>query len=160
MPLQRGLQLPVAALRLGRQLATLRNLDCLSGLVTRALGHILDLLNHIIALEDLTKHNVAAIEPAAYNKLATAIKQITTQHIRSDRSGDEELGPVGILAGVGHACSTTLVEPPATALECGLHTQEPLAGVSDLEVLVRELGAVDRLSAGACHRELGFLGPG
>lgn len=47
-----------------------------------------------------------------------------------DDGGDEELGAVGVLAAVGHA-------------------QKTLAGVLELEVLVRELGAVDGLAASA-----------
>ena len=47
-----------------------------------------------------------------------------------DDGGDEELGAVGVLAAVGHA-------------------QETLAGVLELEVLVRELGAVDGLATSA-----------
>ena len=47
-----------------------------------------------------------------------------------DDGGDEELGAVGVLAAVGHA-------------------QETLASVLELEVLIRELGAVDGLAAGA-----------
>ena len=47
------------------QLATLDNLDCLLGLVSRLGLGILDLLNDVVALEDLTEDDVAAIEPSA-----------------------------------------------------------------------------------------------
>lgn len=53
---------------LNLQLSTLRNLDHLLGLVATALGHILDRLDDLVALQDLTEDDVAAIKPT---KLAT-----------------------------------------------------------------------------------------
>lgn len=47
------------------QLATLCNLDRLTGLVSLSLGHILDLFDYIVAFEDLSKNDVLAVEPAA-----------------------------------------------------------------------------------------------
>ena len=55
-----------------------------------------------------------------------------------DGGGDEELGAVGVLAAVGHA-------------------HETLAGVLELEVLIGELGTVDRLAASSISfREITF----
>jgi len=45
------------------QLATLDNLDSLDRLITRLGLDILDLLHDIVALEDLAKHDVTAVEP-------------------------------------------------------------------------------------------------
>ena len=45
------------------ELSALRNLDRLGGSVTTTLGDVLDLLDDIVALKDLAKHNVTAIEP-------------------------------------------------------------------------------------------------
>ena len=56
------------------ELAALGDLDRLDRLVARALGQILDLLHNLVSLQDLTEHDVAAVEPAG------------------DDSGDEELG--------------------------------------------------------------------
>jgi len=68
------------------ELAALGDLDRLGRLVARALGHVLDLVDDLEALEDLAEDNVLAVEPGG------------------DGGGDEELGAVGVLAGVGHAC--------------------------------------------------------
>jgi hypothetical protein len=65
-----------------RKLAAVSDLDHLHGLVAGALGHVLDLVDDLVALEDFAEDNVAAIEPA------------------SDDGGDEELGTVGVLARV------------------------------------------------------------
>ena len=56
---------------------------------------------------------------------------------RGDDGGDEELRAVGVGAGVGHGEEERLV-------------------VGELEVLVGELLAVDRLAAGALERKLVF----
>jgi len=63
----------------------LRDLDRLDWLVALALGNILNLVDNLVAFEDFSKHNVAAIEPAG------------------DDSGDEELTPIGVFSAVGHA---------------------------------------------------------
>jgi hypothetical protein len=68
------------------KLAALDDLDRLLWLVARVLGHVLDLLDDLVALEHLAEDDVLAIQP------------------RGDGGGDEELGAVGVLAGVGHAC--------------------------------------------------------
>jgi hypothetical protein len=68
------------------ELAALGDLDCLGRLVARGLGHILDLVDDLKALEHLAEDNVLAVEPGG------------------DGGGDEELGAVGIFSGVGHAC--------------------------------------------------------
>lgn len=65
-----------------RKLSTVGDLDHLHGLVAGALGHVLDLVDDLVALEDFTEHNVAAIEPAGND------------------GGDKELGAVGVLARV------------------------------------------------------------
>jgi hypothetical protein len=72
------------------QLAALDNLDGLHRLVARALGHILDLVDDIVALKDLSKDDMSPVEPA------------------SDDGGDEELRAIGVFAGVGHAEKTGL----------------------------------------------------
>ena len=46
------------------QLAALGDLDSLGWLVTRLCLDVLDLLNNIVALENLAKDNVATVEPA------------------------------------------------------------------------------------------------
>jgi hypothetical protein len=85
------------------QFAALGDLDRLRRLVSWALGHILNGIDDLVALEDLAENDVAAIEP------------------RGNDGRDEELGAVGIwawvskrlvaylsslhtLSGVGHAC--------------------------------------------------------
>jgi hypothetical protein len=89
-----------------------------------ALGD-LDSLGRLIArsLGDVLDlgDNLVALEDLAEDDVA-AIEPA------GDGGGDEELGAVGVLAAVGHA-------------------HETLAGVLELEVLIRELGAVDRLAA-------------
>ena len=45
------------------ELSTLCNLDRIRGPVTTTLGDVLDLLDDVVALKDLAKHNVTAIEP-------------------------------------------------------------------------------------------------
>lgn len=54
-------------------------------LVASALGHILDLVDNVVALENLAEDDMATIEPGG------------------DDGGDEELTAVGVLARVGHA---------------------------------------------------------
>ncbi|KAK6539314.1 hypothetical protein TWF694_009548 [Orbilia ellipsospora] len=66
----------------------------------------------IHTINNLAEDDVSAIEPAG------------------DNSGNEKLGTVGVLAGIGHAQQTWL-------------------GVLDLEVLIGELLAVDGLATGA-----------
>ena len=45
------------------ELAALDNLDRLDGLVTASSLEVLDLVDNVVALEDLTKDDVSAIEP-------------------------------------------------------------------------------------------------
>jgi hypothetical protein len=68
------------------KLAALGDLDCLGRLVARGLGHVLDLVDDLEALEDLTEDDVLAVEPGG------------------NGGGDEELGAVRVFSGVGHAC--------------------------------------------------------
>tara|TARA_R110002003_G_scaffold384_4_gene19291 strand:+ start:27020 stop:27292 length:273 start_codon:yes stop_codon:yes gene_type:complete len=69
-----GLEFSVYTFLGDLELAALGDLDRLDRLVARALGQILDLLHNLVSLQDLTEHDVAAVEPAG------------------DDSGDEELG--------------------------------------------------------------------
>ena len=46
------------------QLATADDLDRLLGLVSRLCLHVLDLLNDVVALEDLAEDNVLSIKPS------------------------------------------------------------------------------------------------
>lgn len=62
------------------ELAALGNLDWLHGLVTATLGHILNLLDNVVAFEDFPKDNVLAIKPTGND------------------GGDEELTPVRVLS--------------------------------------------------------------
>ena len=59
-----GLEFRVNTFRWDLELSALGNLDCLDGLIAGALGHVLNLLNDVIALEDFAKDDVAAVEPA------------------------------------------------------------------------------------------------
>ena len=52
------------------ELAALGDLDLLAGLVAGALGAVLDLLDDVVALEDLAEDDVAAVEPAGGVELA------------------------------------------------------------------------------------------
>lgn len=51
------------------ELSTLHDLDCLRGLVATALGHVLDLVDNVIALEHFAEHDVATIEPSRIGPL-------------------------------------------------------------------------------------------
>jgi hypothetical protein len=62
------------------ELSALGNLDRLDRLVASALGHVLNLVDNLVALKNLAKDDVAAIEPAG------------------DDGGNEELGTVGVFA--------------------------------------------------------------
>mmetsp|Transcript_11518 Transcript_11518/g.29170 ORF Transcript_11518/g.29170 Transcript_11518/m.29170 type:complete len:241 (+) Transcript_11518:18-740(+) len=75
-------------------------------------AHPLHLLDHVHSFEHLAQHHVLAVE------------------VRGGRRRDEELRPVGVGSGVGHA-------------------QRAGPGVLAAEVLVLESLAVDRLAAGA-----------
>ena len=46
------------------QLATLCNLDRLTGLVSLSLGNILNFFDYIVAFEDLSKNDMLAVKPA------------------------------------------------------------------------------------------------
>jgi hypothetical protein len=80
LPASTGLEFCVNTFRWHLELSALGDLDRLDGLVARGLGHLLDLLDDIVAVEDLTEDDVAAVEPAG------------------DDGGDEELGAVGVLS--------------------------------------------------------------
>lgn len=67
------------------QLARLGDLDIVIGLVPAVLGHVLDLVDYVVAFDDLAEDDVAPVEPGG------------------DGGRDEELGAVGIGAGVSHA---------------------------------------------------------
>ena len=153
-------------------LSSLSDLDHLRGLVA-GLGHVLDLVDDLVALEDLAEYDVASIEPAG------------------DDGGNEELRAVGVLArvrllmllvkswsmtttnservqGLQNACRgvsmpavsehsrwfvqspTQLVSPTCVPGREGCathHGEKALLGVLELEVLIWELLAVDGLAA-------------
>lgn len=67
------------------QLSTLHDLDCLRRLVSWALWHVFNLLNHVVPLQHFTKDYVPVIQP------------------RRDDGRDEELGAVGVFSRVRHA---------------------------------------------------------
>lgn len=46
-------------------LSTFDDLDCLRRLVARTLGNIFDLFDDLVALKNLTKNNMATIEPTS-----------------------------------------------------------------------------------------------
>lgn len=120
----------VLGLGLQLKLAALDNLHSGLRLVARHLGNVLDLVDDVVALKDLAEDDVPAIEPGC------------------DGGGNEELGAVGVLAGVGHAWRLVSSRRSFDERLIRLHTEETLASVADLEVLILELVAVDRLSAG------------
>lgn len=68
------------------KLAALGDLDSILRLVAGVLGDVLDLVHDVVAFEDFAEDDVPAVEPGG------------------DGGRDEELGAVGVLAGVGHAC--------------------------------------------------------
>lgn len=105
--------------------------DGLNGAVAGALLNVLDGVNNVHALEDVAEDNVAAVEPAGLD------------------SADEELGAVRVLAGVGHRWERLEAN---TGQPIELLTENTGAGVLQLEVLVGELVAVDRLAATAIAR--------
>lgn len=67
-------------LRLSLELATLHNLHYLLGLVTGALGHVLDGLNNLVAFKDLAEHDVTAVQPTVRGSLASYLVSV---HARS-----------------------------------------------------------------------------
>lgn len=86
------------------QFTTLDNLDLLSGSVIAALGNILNLLDDIVALKDFAKDNVHSIEPAEKTYVSARFRpKLNVEYLRSGNSGNEELGSVGVPAGIGHA---------------------------------------------------------
>jgi hypothetical protein len=93
------------------ELPAVCDLDHLGG-GAAAGAHLLDGLDDVHALDDLSEDNVLAVEP------------------RGGHGADEELGAVGVGAGVGHG-------------------EHPGARVLADELLVGELLAVDGLAAGA-----------
>ena len=119
-------------------LSTLDDLDGLGRLITGALGHVLDLLDDVVAFEYLAEDYVASVEP------------------RGDGGGDKELAAVGVLARIGHACGTS-----GPLLQCCVRcrrTECALLAVLQLEVLVWELRAVNALAACAiAFREVATL---
>lgn len=99
---------------LAGKLAAVHDGHVLDGLVGLGL-HILDLANYVLAVDDLTEHDVLAIK------------------VGSGNGGDEELTAVGAGAGVGHG-------------------EQEGAVMLEVEILVGELFAVNRLAAGAVER--------
>jgi hypothetical protein len=108
------------------QLSALNNLDLIQRLVAGLGGALLDLLYDIVSLEHLAEDDVTAIEPAVevgqYDSVWLAAQKRV--YLRGNDSGDEELGAVCVLAGVGHGKQTRLC-------------------VLELEVLVGEAITID-----------------
>jgi hypothetical protein len=109
------------------ELSALGNLDGLDGLVAGTLGHVLNLVDDLVALKDLAEDDVAAIEPAG------------------DDGGNEELAPIGVL--ILTISSWVVVAWRIPYLSAVGHAEKTLAGVLQLEVLIWELCAVDGLAA-------------
>lgn len=84
------------------ELSTLHDLDGLNGLVTTTLGHVLDLVHNVVALQHFAEHDVAAIEPSNTVNILHSVDP--RRYSRGNSGGDKELRAVGILAGIGHAC--------------------------------------------------------
>lgn len=71
--IREGLELHMDTFSRDLQLAALSDLDRLGGLVAgRGLG-VLDLLDNVVALEDLAEDNVTAVEPPATTALAQSL---------------------------------------------------------------------------------------
>ena len=111
------------------QLSRFGDLDRLLRLVSGRLGYVLHLLNDIIAFQDLSEYNMLSIQPAAYRSLAM-FHIFDKNHSRGDCSCDEELRAIGVLARIRHTEHTSLT-------------------VLQLEVLIRELLAINRFPTGA-----------
>ena len=94
-----------------RQLTAVRDHDWLGGLA-RLRSHGLNLLHYVHAICDCSKDHVLAIQPPSLH------------------GAQEELGAVGVWAGVGHG-------------------QNAWAGVLQSEVLICKLGTIDGLAASA-----------
>jgi len=107
------------------ELSTLNNLDIAFWLISRCLGNLLDLLNNLVALEDLAEDNVFAIE------------------MTWSRGGDEELRSIGILSCIGHTEKTNL-----GVLELEVLIWELLAidGLSTSAIALCEITALDHES--------------
>ena len=108
------------------ELARLGDLDRRERLVARRLGRILDLLNNVVAFDNLAEDDVTAVEPAA---IWTCVRGIACGNIqghdsRSFLHSDEELRAIGVGSGVRHA-------------------EETLFGVLELEVFVWELDTIN-----------------
>jgi hypothetical protein len=72
---------------------------------------VLNLLHDIVAFEDFTEDDVAAIKPAV--RIRTSLDTHSAEETLNgpcDNSSDEELGSVGVLSGVGHAYAISLME--------------------------------------------------
>lgn len=66
-------------LRRGVQLATLDNLDLLNGPIIGAGFRILDLLNNVVALQDLAKDNMTTIKPTGVRESGSCIHNAKIQ---------------------------------------------------------------------------------
>jgi len=101
----------------------------LDGLVAGLRLDVFNLLDNVVALEDLAEDDVATVEPPA-KKPGSALcsdalfPEAVGSYLRGDGGGDEELRAIGIFAGVGHGKSALL-------------------GVLELEVLIGKLFTVD-----------------
>lgn len=57
------------------ELPALDDLDRLYRFVRTALGHVLDLVNNVVALQDFTEHDVTTIEPPGNSQYANLVIQ-------------------------------------------------------------------------------------
>jgi len=62
------------------QLTTLHDLDGLRRFVAGALGHILDLLDDVVAFKHFTKDNMTAIEPAVTESVSRCTRPSRSSH--------------------------------------------------------------------------------
>lgn len=62
------------------QFSALRDLDCLRGSVTTALGHVLNLFDNVVALEDLAKDDMTTIEPPTRVSMVELIQNLGNTH--------------------------------------------------------------------------------
>ena len=107
--------------------SALDDLDRLLRFVTRALGAVLDLLDDVVAFEHFAEDDVFAVEPGG------------------NLGRDEELGAVGVFAGVGHACVSYEFLQPCISRDV-VRTQKTLLAVLQLEVLILKLLPIDTLA--------------
>ena len=115
---------------LQRELATLGNGDLDGGLVAGLLVDILDLVDDVVALNDLAEDDVLAVQPGRDGRGNEELRGLSED--AEDSLGILYLRAIGIFTRVGHA-------------------QEALLGVLELEVLVLKFRTIDRFPTSACR---------